>query len=228
MKARLQSYFKTSVERVDALSLRERSIIFIAVMIVIYVVAVNIVFGPLRTEHARVDKELTQKRDQVQALDKQIQTLVSNQGEDINTQNGRKLSALQQQAKEIDQKLDAMTAGVVSPREMAKLVEQMLAQNRGLELVKLESLPSVPVTDETKIAERGTVNPNPHGTVYKHGMRIELKGRYFDIVNYLKALEALQWKVFWGEVTLETQKYPVSRVSLVIYTLSRYPNWIGV
>jgi MSHA biogenesis protein MshJ len=59
-------------------------------------------------------------------------------------------------------------------------------------------------------------------------MRVELKGRYFDIVEYLKALEGLPWKVFWGEVSLESDKYPISKVSLVIYTLSRYPGWIGV
>ena len=64
--------------------------------------------------------------------------------------------------------------------------------------------------------------------IYRHGMRVEFKGRYFDIVKYLQSLEGLPWKVFWGEVSLETDEYPVSKVSLVIYTLSRYPGWIGV
>jgi len=64
--------------------------------------------------------------------------------------------------------------------------------------------------------------------MYKHGLRIQLSGQYPDILRYLGALEALPWKVFWGEVQLQTEKYPVSRVTLVIYTLSLDEAWIGV
>nr|NIO43188.1 hypothetical protein [Burkholderiales bacterium] len=53
-------------------------------------------------------------------------------------------------------------------------------------------------------------------------------GRYLDIVDYLKTLEALPWKMFWGEAKLETEKYPRSRFTLVVYTLSLREGWIGV
>jgi MSHA biogenesis protein MshJ len=64
--------------------------------------------------------------------------------------------------------------------------------------------------------------------VYKHGMNIEVTGGYLDILHYLKSLEALPWKVFWGKVSLKTENHPDSRVSLLIYTLSTHEAWIGL
>jgi MSHA biogenesis protein MshJ len=65
-------------------------------------------------------------------------------------------------------------------------------------------------------------------TVYQHGMRIEVRGQYLDMVRYLQALERLPVKVLWGRVRLESDDYPASTLSLLIYTLSLDKAWIGV
>jgi MSHA biogenesis protein MshJ len=208
IKARLKVY----ADRIDAMSVRERGLIFFAVVVVLYLVAYSVVFAPLRTEQTRLEKQLRDKLAQAQQADQQVAALFSADGKDINAENRSKLAALSEQVRELDAKMDQMTAGVVPPKEMAKLVEQMLMRNKN------------PLDDAKTAADK----PAPGVTVYRHGMRVEFKGRYFDIVNYLKSLEGLPWKVYWGEVSLETDKYPVSKVSLVIYTLSRYPGWIGV
>ena len=220
----IKARFKVYADRIDAMSVRERGLIFFAVVVVLYLVAYSVVFAPLRTEQTRLEKQLRDKRAQAQQADQQVAALFSPDGKDINAENRAKLAALSEQVRELDAKMDQMTAGVVPPKEMAKLVEQMLMRNKNLELVKLEALPSKPLDDAKTAADK----PAPGVTVYRHGMRVEFKGRYFDIVNYLKSLEGLPWKVYWGEVSLETDKYPISKVSLVIYTLSRYPGWIGV
>ena len=220
----LKAQLKLYADRIDALSVRERGLVFFAVVVVLYLIAYSAVFGPLRAEQVRLEQDLRAKQTQAQAADEKLAGLFSKDGKDINAENRAKLAALGGQVRELDAKMDQLTAGVVPPKEMAKLIEQMLMRNKNLELVKLEALPAKPLDDAKPAA--GAASPTV--TVYRHGMRVEFKGRYFDIVNYLKSLEALPWKVYWGEVSLETDKYPVSKVSLVIYTLSRYPGWIGV
>lgn len=217
----LKSRLMAVAERVDAMSVRERGLIFFAVMVVLYLIAYNVVFGPLRIEQTRLEKDLRAKQTQVRSTDAQIAGMFSPDGKDANAENRNKVQVLSARIKDLDEEMDRLTTGVVTPKEMAKLVEQMLTRNRNLELVKLEALPSTPIDGEASVARPGE-------TVYRHGMRVEFKGRYFDIVEYLKALEGMQWKVFWGEVSLESDKYPLSKVSIVIYTLSRYPGWIGV
>jgi MSHA biogenesis protein MshJ len=221
IKAQLKAY----ADRIDALSVRERGMVFFAVVVVLYLIAYSVVFGPLRAEQARLEKELRDKLAQAQQADQQVGALFSADGKDVNAENRAKLAALSDRVRELDAQTDQMTAGVVPPKEMAKLIEQMLMRNKNLELVKLEALPPKPLDADAKPAADA---PTPGVTVYRHGMRVEFKGRYFDIVSYLKSLEGLPWKVYWGEVSLATDKYPVSTVSLVIYTLSRHPNWIGV
>lgn len=219
----IRAQLKALGDRIDAMSVRERGLIFFAVAVVLYLIAYNVVFAPLRAEQERLGKDLRTKREQVQVADQQVSALFSHNGQDVNAANRVKLAALKERIAGLDAEMDEMTAGVVTPKQMAKLIEQMLTRNKNLELVKLEALPPERVdgTNKGDDAAAGVA-------IYRHGMRVVFKGRYFDIVNYLQSLEHLQWKVFWGEVSLETDKYPVSKVSLVIYTLSRYPGWIGV
>ncbi len=216
----LKSRFQGYATRIDAMSIRERALIFITLLVALYMLAVNVLFGPVNAAKDRLQQQLSQKRQETQALEAQIQALLA-AGDDTAKRN--KVAALQENLKTMDAALVRVTAGLVPPREMARLIEQMLLKNRGLQVMKVESLPATP------LLEASTVSGVVSGTmVYKHGMQIELKGGYLDILRYLKTLEGLPWKVFWGKVSLKTDKYPDSQVSLLIYTLSTREAWIGL
>lgn len=215
----LKNRFQGFTTRIDAMSLRERGLIFVTLLVALYLLAVNVLFGPLNAEKDRLQQQVNQKRQETQALEAQVQALVT-AGEEPAKRN--KITALQANLKTMDAELVRVTAGLVPPREMARLIEQMLLKNRGLRVMKVESMPA------TALIEGGGASDAADAMIYKHGMQIELKGGYLDILRYLKSLEALPWKVFWGKVTLKTEKYPDSRVSLLIYTLSTHEAWIGL
>jgi MSHA biogenesis protein MshJ len=223
----LQRSLRPLIERVDALSVRERGLVFVGVLGLLLFVANAILFAPLRSEQQRLERDVREKRTQSQTLEKQLQALTEGIARDPDAENRARLEALRARIRQMDEDLGRLVAGFVTPREMAKLVEEALKRNRGLEFVKVENIPPGPVTDAA--ASGGDAQPAeaPEAAVYKHGLRIEMKGSYRDIVGYLRSLEALPWKVFWGEVALETEVYPVSRVTVVIYTLSRRRGWIG-
>lgn len=218
----LKTQFKGFTDRIDAMSLRERGLIFVTLLAALYFVAVNVLFGPVNADKDRLQKQVNQLRDETRTLELQVQALVSGGENDPEAAKRRKIASLQENLKTMDVALSRVTAGLVPPKEMTKLVEQMLLKNRGLEVIKVESLPSTPLLE-------GAAGGGSDGSmVYKHGMRIELKGNYLDILRYLRSLEGLEWKVFWGQVSLQTEKHPVSNVSLLIYTLSTHQGWIGL
>lgn len=218
----MKTQFKGFTDRIDAMSLRERGLIFVTLLVAMYFVAVNVLFGPVNAEKDRLQKQVNQLREETRMLEIQVQGLVSGGENDPEAVKRKKFASLQENLKTMDETLSRVTAGLVSPKEMTKLVEQMLLKNRGLEVIKVESLPSTPLLE-------GAAEGGPDGSmVYKHGMRIELKGGYLDILRYLRSLEGLEWKVFWGQITLQTEKYPVSKVNLLIYTLSTHKGWIGL
>lgn len=213
----LKKQFQGFANRIDAMSLRERALIFVTLLVALYFLAVNALFGPLNIERDRLQQQLNQMRQETQALELQVQSLAAT-GEDPEAVKRNKLEALRENLKVMDAELGRVTTGLVSPREMARLMEQMLLKNRGLQVIRVESVPAAPLQEG---AGGSTL-------VYKHGMHVEVKGGYLDVLRYLKSLEALPWKVFWGKVSLKTEKYPDSRVSLVIYTLSTNEAWIGL
>jgi len=205
--------------RIDDMSLRERALIFIALLVVFYLVATNLVFAPVTAERGRVERDLKAKREKTLALEAQIQGIFSGE----QGQGQARMAALESELKSLETRLSGMTTGLISPQEMTRVVEQILTRNRTLEVIRVESLAARPILENTPGAARLT-----GATVYKHGMRIELKGRYLDILTYLHALEGLPWKVYWSQVTLDVKEPPMATVTLVIHTLSFKEGWIGV
>jgi len=211
-------------ERIDALSLRERGIMFVTVLVVLYFAASGLVFGPLHAQQQRMENELKGRFNQIATINAQVQQTIHAATRDPDKENEARLKVLRGQIGRVDPQLANVTQALVSPRDMARFVEQVLTRNKALQVLRVESIPPAPV-------EAAAGNNNPAAVdkgVYKHGMRIEVRGRYLDIVKYLRALESMPWKVFWGQVTLESDDYPMSRLTLVIYTLSLRQGWIGI
>lgn len=214
-------------ERIDARPLRERGLIFLAFIAIVSVLTVNLLFAPTNISKKKLEAQFKTKNQQTVQLERQIQVMLRGQNRDPDTVNRIKLKQLKAKIRNLDVTLQRFTKGLVSPREMARLVEQILLKNRRLKIIKLENLPATSLIS-TSTKQNNGKDPSTQGLIYKHGMRIQLEGRYVDIVKYLKSLEKMQWKVFWGEVTISSEDYPVSKLNLVIYTLSLQQGWIGV
>lgn len=219
----LQALFKKYTDRIDGLALRERGIIFVAILVVLYGIAANLLFPPLNVEQARLKKQLTDKHTQIRAFDEQIQAALAKSAVDPDAPNRARRTQLEAQLKTTEESLTVVTARLVSPKEMAPMVEQILLKNRRLEVIHVKSLAPEPLQKLATAAGGGSVL-----TAYRHGMQIELRGNYLDILAYLKDLEALPWKVFWGQLTLKVEQYPTSHVTLRIYTLSTQAGWLGI
>lgn len=226
MMVRLRKLLRQQGDRIDALSLRERGIMFATVLILLYFLASSLVFNPLRIRQQRLENELKLKYEQAAVFNTQTQAIVRAATREPDKENEARLKQLREQIGLLDPRLAGVSQSLVSPRDMARFVEQVLTRNQALQVLKVESLPPAPV-DGQPAANAASV-PAPTQGVYKHGMRIEVRGRYIDLVKYLRALEAMPWKVFWGQVTLEADDNAMSKLTLVIYTLSLHQGWIGI
>jgi MSHA biogenesis protein MshJ len=224
MMATLRVRMRNLADRIDALSLRERGLIFLGVMGVLYFIAVQLVFAPLRAEHKQTEATLRAKHQETQALNTQLQSMLGMTGANADAAQRARIQTLQQELQALDRKLEQKIGGMVSPQQMAKLLEQVLTRSRGVKLVKMENLTKSLAMEQTVSANTSALG----AVVYKHGVRIQVRGQYFELVEYLRTLESLPWKVSWGEVSLESETHPISTLTLEIYTWSRHGGWIGV
>ena len=210
--------------RIDAMSLRERTIMFVSLLVALFLLADQVLFPGLRNQQKQMEKQTGDQLVQLNTINDQIARIVRENTEDPDVVLRARLEDLKKRYAELEVSSVDITRGLVSPREMARLAQTLLRDNGALQLVKAENLPAeaIPLIENEKPG--AVAGPS----VYRHGLRLQVKGRYADIVRYLHTLERLNWRVMWGEVSLETRQYPASTATLTIYTLSLDKGWIGV
>lgn len=64
--------------------------------------------------------------------------------------------------------------------------------------------------------------------LYRHGIKLKLKGNYFALRDYLQQLEGLSWQFFWKDFHYKLMEYPNSELEIEIYSLSTKRVFIGV
>lgn len=213
--------------RIDAMTLRERSIMFVSLLVALFLLADQVLFPGLRAQQKRLEKQTSDQLVQLNTINNQLARIVRENTEDPDLVLRTRLAELKKRYAELEASSADITRGLVSPREMARLTQTLLRDNGALQLIKAENLPAeaIPLLETGKTAVPGsTTGPS----VYRHGLRLQVKGRYADIVRYLHTLERLNWRVMWGEVSLETLRYPATTATLTLYTLSLDKAWIGV
>ncbi|GJM06120.1 MAG: hypothetical protein DHS20C09_21160 [marine bacterium B5-7] len=228
-------------EKINALSLRERAMVFIGVLAVLFSIYDYFLFTPLEVEQKKLVVSLNERNAERLILVKQLQELIRSNKQDPNADNIARLKKLRSHLIEVQADLESSTNSLVSPKDMPKILETVLHKINGLTLVNLKSLGVTPIVakDETEtnaepelknIAndDEKILTANNINNAYKHGLRIEITGNYLTTLSYLKSLEELEWGFFWDSFKLTVNEYPDANVTIEIFTLSLNREWIGV
>lgn len=231
----LKAQWQRLADRVDAMSLRERALIFLAIAIVLIVLVNTLLIDPLLTRHKKLQQEITQTQEKTSAMLIQIQTLVKTWNIDPDIALRSRLAQLREQSDRTGKTLEDIQSGLVSPQRMPTLLEDILRHNRSLHLVALKTLPVKVLGEPETTAAKEAAQPaqvqkpaTPESVVYKHGVEITLEGSYLDLLHYLTEIEALPWHVFWGKADVDVEKYPKVTLTLRLYTLSLDKAWLAI
>jgi len=227
MKARITAW----AERFEAFSLRERGLIALGIIVVAFMLWDNLLLEPQKNQQKRIVAEMHNINQQTEALNNQIKemsaVLQGGEAEHINARTrevNTLLSKLKQQQKDL-------TVEFIQPAQMAGVLRDLLHEESGLVLTKLESLgaePLFPVEEGDKTDNEKTNRRLHESEIYKHSLRIVFEGDYFKTLNYLRALEGMPWRLYWDNVEYQVTKYPKASVAITVHTLSLHEGWIGV
>lgn len=246
----MSAWWQKWTTRFDALTLRERAMIGLAVVAVIVVLWQTLLLSPLDAHSQRIADDLQVQQKRLNALDTQIQALLARQGHDPNKVLREKQTRLEAQIAVVDRALSEKMQGLIAPTQMAHVLEQVLTRDTDLTLVRVRSLPARPLilkgearsagnapaanTTDAQPGARRTAGLDQHAQdasavgVYQHGLVIEFRGSYMSTLAYLRALQALPWAFYWDSVKLDVTHYPQARVVITVHTISLDKGWIGV
>lgn len=220
MKQTLQQW----AGRFDALTLRERLILGVGALLVIGILWLEFIYLAQAGHNESLGNRTQTADSQISALEQQIAAMNSEAARDPDQANRRRQGKLQEQLAEVDARLQEKTASLISPAQMSQVLEAVLTQKTDLKLIAVRNLPIQPLLELSADAEGNY----PDTGVYRHGMQIEFSGSYLSTLEYLKALQELQWDFYWDSLQLQVESYPVSRVTITVHTLSLKEGWIGV
>lgn len=211
--------------QIDALSLRERALVMLGAVMVLFLAWDWLLMSGTGARSRAVSAEIEVIRQRTVQLNHSVTAAVQQRGSDPNAALEQTLSELGARIESVNRALGTNAGRVIPPQEMAGVLEEVLRRQGSLELVSVRSLPRVALFEQNPEEDAATDLP---GAVYRHGLEMEVEGRYLDVLAYLKALESLPWQFFWDTVALESTKYPSNRVRIRVYSLNLEEGWLGV
>lgn len=211
-------------DKFDALKERERIMIMLLSVVAIIIIFVELIISPLNQEVDIAEKQIISLSSQIQQLESQSVILKAKKSRDPDFQEKQKIQLLDEQIANLNEQLKVKMHGLIEPKQMAKVLEVVLAQNTDLKLQRVQSLGAKPLSPIK--AKKGETSQALG--IYRHGLQIEFKGSYLSTLKYLKALDELPWNFYWDVLELNVDKYPVSSIVITVHTLSFHEGWIGV
>jgi MSHA biogenesis protein MshJ len=217
--------------RFNALAQRERALLFVAVLAGTVLVFHALALDPLLVRKQRLLQQLSETREGIRNADIVLKAVEARADPDAVKRTYR--DALRQQLAEIDTSMQGLHAGLVPPERMAKLLDEVVAKNRGLQVVALRTLPvqrfenpgapSAPADKEAKPVSRESER-----SIYQHSVEVTLQGSYADLHEYLANLERSPLRMFWGRLNLDSAQPPRLTMTLLVHTLSLSKAWLVV
>ena len=218
--------------RIDALTLRERVMLFAALAACIVFLAWFFSLKPLFARQQALRSQIVQQQNNIEGIDSEVRARVEVAQVDPDAPARAQLAAVRGETEALALSLRAMQNGLVAPERMAPLVETILRANGRLQLVSMRTLAVEPVgtAQGSAPAAPGAVQtapaPAPAALLYRHGIEVTVRGNYLDMIGYMAALESMPTQLFWGRAQLEAETWPSSRLTLTLHTLSLDAKWM--
>lgn len=179
---------------------------------------------PARLQQKQLQNRLAQQQEERNRLLEQVATLTA-RSQDPDAANRAALQALQKELDLTGHEIAGYGNTLIAPDQMPELLQKLLARHRGLQLLGMKTLPPRPLVEMPTTSKGATpVEEN----LYQHGIEIKLAGSYQDLLAYVAELDASPQKLLRGKISLAVRRYPVSELTLTVYSLSLDPRWLVV
>lgn len=229
--------WQQAIAKFEALSQRERWLVFLAGAVVIYTLLNMLLISPITSKQNTLTGEITQSQTQITTLGEQIAALRQNPNTDVDAQNSQKIAQLKTELQQQNQTLANKQHELISPDNMPKVLSGLLQKNTGVRLIGMKTLATerVLLNDKNEIVADASADatsaqsvPNGHVLLYKHGLEMTIAGEYFDLMRYVQTLEHLPMRVMWSKADLHTKEYPQNELTITVYTLSLDKTWLSI
>lgn len=206
------------IQRYQALNPRERQLSLITLHFVLLALMAVVFIEPLASRGMAQQSQANELMATNARLEQQLQQLQNSPIKDPNQDLRDELELLTTERLSIESRISNLTDALVSPDKMVAVLEQMLTQDSRLKITSLVTLPKEEIQLDAN---------DPSARLYRHGLRLRIRATYDSLVDYLKRLDALQWRLYWQSLDYRVEQYPRGELLLEVYTLSSREDVVG-
>ncbi len=211
------------------LGVRERVLLTVLVLVIVYMFWQNAIMGGLYKKHGQIILEQKQVEQDTKILQAQYKVLSKEVSEKKVESLATRISSLKSLNKTLESDIVSLTKNLIPPKKMLTLLQDILAQDDTVSVVNLKNLPETQFfTTSTTARATSKDGEEVKLEIFKHGIEIEVDATYFGVMEFLYKLEQLPWNLIWDSFKYEVTTYPMAKVKFVVYTLSLSDNWIDL
>ena len=188
----MKKIWETQALRINALSLRERVIMFASISVVLVALVDSLVFSPSMAELRKLSAQL---REQTQQLDT-LRAQVSNDIPENSPQGQQRtaLRAVRDQLSAVDAAIREQLAGRDEIARLPVLLDRLLQRHERLAITSLSTVADLPKSADSLLRWQA--------------VDLSVTGTYADLTSYLADLEASLAGLRWGPLQLTAASQP--------------------
>jgi|Laugresbdmm110sn_1035088.scaffolds.fasta_scaffold11141_4 MSHA biogenesis protein MshJ len=188
----MKKIWETQAQRINALSLRERVIMFASVCVVLVALVDSLVFSPSMAELRKLSAQL---REQTQQLDT-LRAQVSSDSPENSPQGQQRaaLRAVRDQLSAVDAAIREQLAGRDEIARLPVLLDRLLQRHERLAITSLTTVADLPKSADSLLRWQA--------------VDLSVTGTYADLTSYLADLEASLPGLRWGPLQLTAASQP--------------------
>ncbi|MFT5755760.1 MAG: MSHA biogenesis protein MshJ [Alteromonadaceae bacterium] len=218
------------------ISPREQYLILLSGLVLIGFVFFTLAIESKIIESRQLEKNIKQlsadnrsQRSNITMFEQALQT-------DPNVTLRQQILTYEHKLNKVDAELLTLTSELIDPIQMRYALLELLKVKKGVSLLSFELVGAKKVVtsaatnneNNNNASKRETQDSDPSLSLYRHGIKLKLKGRYFQLRDYLTQLESLPWTFFWQKFDYKIKEYPISELEIEMYSLSTKKEFIGV
>ncbi len=202
--------------RFNALSLRERILVALAITAVIFMLWNVLLLAPQHARQTALNLEMQSIQQKFDAQTQEVTVLAALSRAGFGGESAQQLAKLEKQNEELKTELSELVDGFAPADELLSVLQDVLEESSKLTILRVESLPP----EELKFSVPGSSGVIETSGVLKHTVVLTLESNYQALYRYLRALEELPWRFYWDSLSYTVSGYPLGLIELRVSTLT--------
>ncbi|MBA4175089.1 MAG: hypothetical protein C0505_00780 [Leptothrix sp. (in: Bacteria)] len=207
----MKAFWQLQARRIDALSLRERAIMFVSVAVALMALADWLAFSPMMARQKALTAQLQKHSREMDTLRQRVAAAAP--GAQPDTPVGRLHKAVAQASAErdaLDTEIRRQLAAPDASPQLADLLARVLRRHERLTLVRLATAaPAGTAPASPATAAPGSPQPAANGAEPALSpVDLAVSGEYAELVAYLAEIEKALPGLRWGELRLSGASSP--------------------